>query len=424
MLDIHNLAFAYNAGSPDEIVALHDVTLQIAPGELVAIIGHNGSGKSTLAKILCAILSPTGGSFRVDGIPATAANEWEIRRRVGMVFQRPDDQLIANTVIDDVAFGPENLGLPRSEIEKRVRESLAALGMADRAYAQVAELSGGEKQRVAIASVLAMRPNYLILDEPTTMVAPTVARQVLRLAHDVRDRFGVAVLHITHFMYEVVGFDRVVVMGSGRVLMHGSPRAIFARADELHAAGLALPQVTELGRRLYARGVDLPPVVLSAEELRAALSQFELRHAPAEIQPAPEPDPTPDPQPELLLQARDINFTYMAGTPLAEVALRGANCDLYAGETVALLGGTQAGKSTLIEFLPGCAGRNPASYAGKGKTWAQQTPISAGCDAKLGSCSSNRKHNFSKILSARMCRSRRASRICRRPNHGRLSRHA
>ena len=204
MLDVRDLSFAYNAGRPDAITALRQVTLQVAPGELVAIIGHNGSGKSTLAKLLAAILTPTEGGFSVDGVPGVEEQAWEIRRRVWMVFQRPDDQLVANTVIDDVSFGPENLGLPREEIEARVGESLAALGLADRAHAQIAELSGGEKQRVAIAGVLAMRPSYVILDEPTTMVAPAMARQVIRLAHELRERVGVAVLHITHFMYEVV----------------------------------------------------------------------------------------------------------------------------------------------------------------------------------------------------------------------------
>src|SRR5690606_34084925 len=141
MLDVRDLSFAYNAGRPDAITALREVTLQVAPGELVAIIGHNGSGKSTLAKVLAAILPPTSGSFSVDGVEGTDENVWEIRRRVGMVFQRPDDQLVANTVIDDVSFGPENLGLPRDEIEARVRESLAALGLADRIHAQISELS-------------------------------------------------------------------------------------------------------------------------------------------------------------------------------------------------------------------------------------------------------------------------------------------
>ncbi len=361
MLDVQDLSFAYNAGRPDEIVALRGVSLRVAPGELVAIIGHNGSGKSTLAKLLAAILTPTGGSFSVDGIPGDDEHVWEIRRRVGMVFQRPDDQLVANTVIDDVAFGPENLGLPRDEIERRVRECVAALGLGDRLHAQISELSGGEKQRVAIAGVLAMRPSYIILDEPTTMIAPAMARQVIRLAHELRERAGVAVLHITHFMHEVVSFDRVVVMDGGRVLMEGPPAEVFARADELRAVGLAVPQVTELGRRLRARGVSLPPVVLTAEDLAEALASV-APPAPPLAPPtaeggAPPSDDAPG-QGEAgsrapLIEAEGLRFTYMAGTPLAEEALRGVTCAVYPGETLALLGGTQAGKSTLIEFFAG-----------------------------------------------------------------------
>ena len=376
MLDVRELAFAYNAGRPDAIIALRGVSLQVAPGELVAIIGHNGSGKSTLAKLLSASLLPTSGSFSVDGVEATDDQLWEIRRRVGMVFQRPDDQLIANTVIDDVAFGPENLGLPREEIERRVHESLSTLGLTDRRHAQISELSGGEKQRVALAGVLAMRPNYIILDEPTTMIAPAVARQVLRLAHDLRDRSGVALLHITHFMHEVVSFDRVIVMDGGRVLMQGPPREIFARADELRAVGLDVPQVTQVAQRLRARGLPLPPAVLTANELAEQLAPLatgedkETRRLGDKEIRRQEDKETPSGavrmslglpvsvSPDLpglppLLEARELRFTYMAGTPLAEEALRGVSCAVYPGETLALLGGTQAGKSTLIEFFAG-----------------------------------------------------------------------
>jgi energy-coupling factor transport system ATP-binding protein len=385
MLEVSNLSFAYNAGRPDAIVALREVSLRVAPGELVAVIGHNGSGKSTLAKLLCAILTPTEGQITVDGIPATPANAWEIRRRVGMVFQRPDDQLVANTVIDDVAFGPENLGLPRDEIERRVRESLAALSMGGLAHTQISELSGGEKQRVAIAGVLAMQPSYIILDEPTTMIAPTLARQLLTLAHDLRRDTGTAVMHITHFMHEVVGFDRVIVMDGGRVLMAGTPREVFARADELRAAGLNVPLVSELGRRLRAHGVALPEVVLTAQELAQALADHRLpttdhrqptgetksgigdradASAAAETSEsnlyggpfvAAPPDALDNSklktQNSKLIETHDLHYTYLSGTPLAQDALRGVDCALYEGETLAILGGTQAGKSTLIEFF-------------------------------------------------------------------------
>jgi len=350
MLQATELSFAYNAGSPDAIVALDRVTFQVQPGELVAVIGHNGSGKSTLAKLLSAALLPTSGSIHVDGIAAGAKTVWEIRRRVGLVFQRPDDQLVANTVIDDIAFGPENLGLPRAEIERRVADVLHALGLTELAHTQISELSGGEKQRVAIAGVLAMQPAYVILDEPTTMIAPVLARQLLALVHELREQVGLAVIHITHYMHELVGFDRVIVMDAGRVLMAGTPREVFARAAELRAVGLNIPQVTELGRRLRTRGIDIPACVLTTAELRDALAPQRI-DAPASVQNAePLPianysDATP------LIETRNLRFTYMAGTPLAQEALRGVSCRVYAGETLAILGGTQAGKSTLIEFF-------------------------------------------------------------------------
>lgn len=360
MLSVTNLAFAYNAGKPDAIPALRGVSFTVAPGELVAVLGQNGSGKSTLARLLAGILTPTSGSFSVDGVAATEEHLWEIRRRVGMVFQRPDDQLITNVVVDDVAFGPENLGLPRAEIEARVSESLAALGLEALRHKQISELSGGEKQRVAIAGVLAMRPSYLILDEPTTMLPPAMARQVVRLAHELRDHQGLAVLHITHFMHEVVGFDRLIVLDAGQIFMDGPPREVFARGDELRAIGLEVPRVTELGRRLRARGVELPETVLSPEELATALAGYGGRASErvgeeerlAGLEHNADVD-SPPPRSAPLIEAIDLQFTYMEGTPLAQPALRGLSCAIYEGETVAILGGTQAGKSTLIDFFAG-----------------------------------------------------------------------
>ncbi len=371
MLLTQDLAYTYNANSPDAIIALQGINLRVEPGEMVAIIGHNGSGKSTLAKLLAAVIPPTSGSFEVDGIQCNAQNLWEIRRRIGLVFQRPDDQLVANTVIDDVAFGPENLGLPRDEIEKRVRDILAALDLGSLTHAQISELSGGEKQRVAIAGVLAMQPDYLILDEPTTMIAPVLARQLLSTVRQLRDRIGLSVLHITHFMYEVTGFDRIVVMDAGRMLMQGTPREIFARADELRAVGLNVPQVTQLAQRLRTRGMQLPEVVLTTAELVEALS----KQLHSELPPAPPlalptmTSPTailPD-SASLLIETNDLSYTYMDGTPMAQEALRGVSCQVYPGETLALLGGVQAGKSTLIEFFNGLRKPRPGQVLFEGQ---------------------------------------------------------
>ncbi|HEX6554515.1 MAG TPA: energy-coupling factor transporter ATPase [Ktedonobacteraceae bacterium] len=275
MLEVNNVTFSYSAhGEQDAPPALRDVQLHIDVGETVAIIGHNGSGKSTLAKILAAILKPDSGSVLVDGLRTDAGGEdiWTIRQRVGIVFQNPDDQLVANTVIDDIAFGPENLGLPRFEIEERIQEAMALLELQEFAQMAVSELSVGQKQRVAIAGVLAMRPRYLLLDEPTTMISGHTARHLLNTVQRLAREQNVAVIHITHFMHEVTSFNRVIVMHEGRLLMDGTPTEIFARAGELREVGLDVPMITSLGKRLRTKGwTGLPEVVLSTDQLKDTL---------------------------------------------------------------------------------------------------------------------------------------------------------
>ena len=275
MLEVNGVTFNYGTQGGQEVPpALRDVNLRIDAGETVAIIGQNGSGKSTLAKLLAAILSPTRGAVLVDGLRTDAGGEalWTIRQRVGIVFQNPDDQLVANTVIDDIAFGPENLGLPRAEIEERIEEVMTLLGLKQYAQMQINELSVGQKQRVAIAGVLAMRPRYLLLDEPTTMISGSAARQLLDTVRQLAYEQAITVIHITHVMHEVPTFKRVIVMDAGQVLMDGTPATVFARADELQTVGLDVPMVTKLAQRLRKQGwTTLPEVVLSAEELKAGL---------------------------------------------------------------------------------------------------------------------------------------------------------
>src|SRR3989440_6937040 len=226
MLEVNNVTFSYSTHEEQNAPpALHEVNLSILPGETVAIIGHNGSGKSTLAKLLAAILKPTSGLVQVDGLRTDASGEdlWTIRQRVGIVFQNPDDQLVASTVIDDIAFGPENLGLPRFEIEERIQEAMALLDLETYAEMAIKDLSVGQKQRVAIAGVLAMRPRYLLLDEPTTMISGHTARHLLNTVQRLAREQNVAVIHITHFMHELTAFERVIVMHEGRLLMDGTP---------------------------------------------------------------------------------------------------------------------------------------------------------------------------------------------------------
>ena len=252
--------------------AIDGVSLQIEAGSFVAILGHNGSGKSTLAKTLNGILLPSGGTVLISGMDtADDANLLNIRREVGMVFQNPDNQIIANLVEDDVGFGPENLGVPTGEIWKRVDEALAAVGMTAFRLKSPNHLSGGQKQRVAIAGVMAMHPKCIVLDEPTAMLDPNGRKEVIRTVTELNRSEGVTVVLITHYMEEVIGADRLSVMDDGKVIMDGTPREVFARVEELKRLRLDVPQATELAYELKQRGVSLPDSVLTMEELAEAI---------------------------------------------------------------------------------------------------------------------------------------------------------
>lgn len=252
--------------------AIDGVSLQIEAGSFVAVLGHNGSGKSTLAKTLNGILLPSGGTVLISGMnTADDANLLDIRREVGMVFQNPDNQIIANLVEDDVGFGPENLGVPTEEIWKRVDEALAAVGMTAFRLKSPNHLSGGQKQRVAIAGVMAMHPKCIVLDEPTAMLDPNGRKEVIRTVTELNRSEGVTVVLITHYMEEVIGADRLIVMDDGKVIMDGTPREVFARVEELKRLRLDVPQATELAYELKQRGVSLPDSVLTMEELAEAI---------------------------------------------------------------------------------------------------------------------------------------------------------
>lgn len=252
--------------------AIDGVSLQIEAGSFVAVLGHNGSGKSTLAKTLNGILLPSGGTVLISGMDtADDANLLNIRREVGMVFQNPDNQIIANLVEDDVGFGPENLGVPTEEIWQRVDAALKAVGMTAFRLKSPNHLSGGQKQRVAIAGVMAMHPKCIVLDEPTAMLDPNGRKEVIRTVTELNRSEGVTVVLITHYMEEVIGADRLVVMDDGKVIMDGTPREVFARVEELKRLRLDVPQATELAYELKQRGVSLPDSVLTMEELAEAI---------------------------------------------------------------------------------------------------------------------------------------------------------
>jgi energy-coupling factor transport system ATP-binding protein len=272
MIELERLSFTYRRGEGDEVPALRELDLRIEPGQFVAIIGRNGSGKSTLVKLLTAVLYPTEGEIQIDNIPVREENQWHIRERVAVVFQDPDDQLIMNRVADDVAFGPENLGLPREEIAGRVEFALRALGLEEIGGQLIEDLSPGQKQRVAIAGALAMRPHFLILDEPTSLLPTPVAGRLISTVKEMGRREGMGVLHVTHSMSEAALFERVVVMDAGRLVMDGTPAEVFRRVDELREVGLDVPLGASLAHRLRSRGVALEGDILDGADLRAAIS--------------------------------------------------------------------------------------------------------------------------------------------------------
>ena len=248
--------------------AIDDVSIEIKEGQFVAVLGHNGSGKSTFAKQLDAILLPTDGTVWIQGLDTSKEeNLWEVRKKTGMVFQNPDNQIIGNVVEEDVGFGPENMGIPTDEIWKRVDESLEAVGMTAYRMKSPNKLSGGQKQRVAIACVMAMRPQCIVLDEPTAMLDPNGRREVVKTVHELNRQEGITVVLITHYMEEVINADRVIVMDDGRVVMDGTPREIFSRVEELKSYRLDVPQVTELAYELQKNGVELPDGILTLNEL-------------------------------------------------------------------------------------------------------------------------------------------------------------
>src|ERR671917_681515 len=271
MIEIEGVSFAYRTGEADSVTALRGLDLRIEPGQLVAIIGHNGSGKSTLVKLLTAVLYPNEGEIRIDGIPVREENQWEVRRRVAVVFQDPDDQLVMNRAADDVAFGPENLGLPREEIGERVGFALGALGLGEIGGRLIEDLSPGQKQRVAIAGALAMRPHFLILDEPTSLLPSALAGRLISTVRDLNRREGMGVLHVTHSMSEAALFERVVVMDEGRLVLDGTPGEVFRHVQKLREIGLDVPLAASLAYRLRSRGVPLEGDVLAASDLRDAL---------------------------------------------------------------------------------------------------------------------------------------------------------
>ena len=274
MIEILNLIFEYTSEGKETVKAVNEVSVKVKKGEFVAIIGHNGSGKSTLAKHMNALLLPSGGKVYVMGLDTSKEeNTWQIRQTAGMVFQNPDNQIVATVVEEDVAFGPENLGIEPREIRSRVKEALKSVDMAEYRKKGPHLLSGGQKQRVAIAGVIAMKPKCIILDEPTAMLDPSGRKEVLETIKRLNKEENITIVHITHFMDEAVEADRVIVMEEGKIVLQGTPREVFAQVEVLKKLGLDVPQVTELAAQLIKTGISIPKDILTVDEMVRYLCQ-------------------------------------------------------------------------------------------------------------------------------------------------------
>ena len=337
--------------------AIDEVDIQIEKGRLIAILGHNGSGKSTFAKHINALLVPGGGTMWVGGRDTKDEDElWNIRQSAGMVFQNPDNQIIATVVEEDVGFGPENLGVPTKEIWQRVDDALEKVGMTEYRYRSPNKLSGGQKQRVAIAGVVAMRPECIVLDEPTAMLDPNGRKEVIRTVRDLQKQEKVTVILITHYMEEVTDADYIYVMDKGKVVMEGKPEQIFSKVDLLKHYRLDVPQATAVADELIRKGFPVSAGTLTREALcREVVSLARERgriQDPLgkevyrdEVKSRPDGDP--------VLRLKNLNYNYNPGTAYEKHAMKGVDLDIWQGEFIGIIGHTGSGKSTLIQHLDG-----------------------------------------------------------------------
>ena len=376
MIKTENLIFEYEKRDDEgNIIGCHraidEVNLEIKPGQFIAILGHNGSGKSTLAKHMNAILSPTEGTMWVDGKNTSKEeNIWDVRQSAGMVFQNPDNQIIGTIVEEDVGFGPENLGVPTDEIWERVEQSLSAVGMIEYRHHSPNKLSGGQKQRVAIAGVVAMRPKCIVLDEPTAMLDPNGRKEVLKTIEELRKKEKVTVILITHYMEEVIGADRVIVMDKGHVVMDGTTKEIFSQVELLKQYRLDVPQVTLLAYELKQKGFALPDGILSVDELITALEKCGMKSEDA-VKTVSKKDVVEETQNKAdvtpILKLENLSYVYSPGTAYEKKALKEINLDIYEGQFIGVIGHTGSGKSTMIQHLNGLikATRGALYYKGE-----------------------------------------------------------
>ena len=359
MVKTENLSFKYSrinqkTEEREYFPALTDLSLTIEKGEFVTVLGHNGSGKSTLARHLNALLIPTEGKVFIKGLDTSIeVNTWPIRQSAGMVFQNPDNQIVATVVEEDVAFGPENLGIPSDEIRKRVDECLEAVQMEDFKRRAPNLLSGGQKQRVAIAGVLAMRPEIIILDEATAMLDPVGRKEIMTIVKRLNKEEGMTVIHITHYMEEAVEADRVIVMNDGNVVMDNIPKEVFRNVEELRSFGLDVPQVTELTHRLIKSGINLPDNIITlGDEVEALAPMLASARPPGKSKKTEDTDYTKG-QADNIVEFKNISHVYSPGTVFEKAAITEISFSVKRGEFFGIIGHTGSGKSTLIQHLNG-----------------------------------------------------------------------
>lgn len=354
MVEFRDVFFQYSAQNEDRTAtyAVNGITEYIRQGEFVAVLGRNGSGKSTMARLMNALLIPTSGTVWVDGMDTSNGEMlWEIRRTLGMVFQNPDNQIVSTTVEEDLAFGPENLGVDPKEIRKRIDEAARYVGIEEHMQHSPHMLSGGQKQRVAIAGILAMEPKCIVLDESTSMLDPRGRKEVLNLVRKLNREKNITVVLITHHMEEAVHADRVMVMENGRIIMKGTPREIFGRVEELKRAGLNVPHVTQLMHELKKKGMAVEGTALTVEEAEESLKKV-LRGAKGFSRTAEDTVAAADSS-DTIVRIRDLTHVYMPGTTFERKALDNVSMDIRRGEILGIIGHTGSGKSTLVQHLNG-----------------------------------------------------------------------
>ncbi|NMA66699.1 MAG: energy-coupling factor transporter ATPase [Clostridiaceae bacterium] len=362
MIRIENVSYEYRTQSENYLHdrAVDKLTAEVKQGEFVVILGRNGSGKSTLARLLNALLIPVDGTIYIDGMDTRDSElTWNIRKNLGLVFQNPDNQIVSTTVEEDVAFGPENLGVPPHEIRERVDYALKVVGMEDYSKHSPHMLSGGQKQRIAIAGILAMEPKCIVLDEATSMLDPQGRKEVMTLLHKLNKEKGITIVLITHHMTEATYADRVIIMQGGRIVLEGTPRKIFEQIDTVRNAGLDVPKVTDLAYKLKHRGFDITGLPITKNEMVAIINSLisnnsvknlsfssglarETRFDLIGLSTAKD-----------IIKVEDLNYVYMPETTYEKKALKNINLTVKEGEILGVIGHTGSGKSTLVQHFNG-----------------------------------------------------------------------